>query len=179
MVQLDMFLNFKNLSELYLSDNSFSVITETSSNSIIPQLKSLGLASCKRRKSPEFLQNESKLSFPSVANNFVDGLVPKCIYNTSVDSSKFLFLSYNSLTGFDRSPVILPQYKLQVLHITHNKFNGSLPILLPSINLVDTSNNALRGEISTFICNLSSLYILDLSANYLVGKLPPCSRKLQ
>lgn len=173
-VKLDMFLLLKNLSSLVLSHNSLTVIAETSSNTSIPQLKSLGLNACKLRRFPEFLQNQSKLSLLGLADNFIDILVPKWMYNTSIDSLRFLFLGYSSLTGFDQSPAIFPQYKLKLLQLTQNKLNGSLPIPPPSIDVFEASNNSFTGEISPFICNLSSLSILDLSVNNLIGKLPPC-----
>lgn len=173
-VDLDMFLMFRSLSQFALSNNNFSVISGTSSNTTFPQFDTLALDSCKLSKFPELLQNQSKLSYLSLADNILQGLIPRWIYNTSTESLSSLYLDSNSLTGFEQPLVFNPHSKLKALHVNNNKLRGSLPVPPPSIVIYNASSNSLTGEISPWICSLSSLQLLDVSANNLSGELPRC-----
>ena len=100
--------------------------------------------------------------------------MPKWMWNSSKKTLLILDLSDNFLTGFHQLPVILPWTNLQFLDLSNNKLQGSLPIPPPSIFSYLVSNNTLTGEIPQIICNLSSLFVLDLSYNNLSGMLPDC-----
>nr|TKR78496.1 hypothetical protein D5086_0000281880 [Populus alba] len=65
---------------------------------------------------------------------------------------------------------------LQVLFMSDNGFNGSIPFSLGNISSLqafDLSNNSLQGQIPGWIGNMSSLEFLDLSGNNFSGHLPP------
>ncbi|KAF3443267.1 hypothetical protein FNV43_RR12949 [Rhamnella rubrinervis] len=197
-VKLDKFLLLKSLSYLFLSDNSFTVITETSSNTTIPRLKSLGLNACKLTHFPEFLQNQSKLSLLGLAHNFIDGLVPKWIYNTSRDSLMFLYLGNNSLTGNNFRGNIPRTWtnkcNLTVIDLNENPFQGQLPSSLAKctmLKVVNMRNNQIKDTFLVWLGNLpeskvllgairdpqiktksSMLQIVDLSHNNFSGHLP-------
>ncbi|XP_059663923.1 receptor-like protein 34 [Cornus florida] len=83
-------------------------------------------------------------------------------------------LYHNFLTGFDQPPLVLPWVRLHILNLSSNMLQGSLPTLPLSTIVYNVSDNKLDGEISQLICNLSSLYALDLSYNYFSGIIPQC-----
>ncbi|KAG2713790.1 hypothetical protein I3760_04G191500 [Carya illinoinensis] len=97
------------------------------------------------------------------------------MYNVSKESLQHLFLHDNVfLTGFENSPAIIPWPNLEFLFLDNNMMHGSLPIPPPSLMYYSVRNNSFTGRISPFICNMSSLVVLDLSYNYLSGTIHPC-----
>ncbi|KAB5534971.1 hypothetical protein DKX38_018057 [Salix brachista] len=88
-------------------------------------------------------------------------------------SVKVLDLSYNQLSG--ELPGFDFAYELQVLKLSNNKFSGFIPNdLLKGDSLLltelDLSANNLTGTISMIMS--TTLHVLDLSSNALVGELP-------
>ncbi|KAJ6313828.1 hypothetical protein OIU78_017468 [Salix suchowensis] len=88
-------------------------------------------------------------------------------------SVKVLDLSYNRLSG--ELPGFDFAYELQVLRLSNNKFSGSVPNDLLKgdsllLNELDLSANNLSGPISMIMS--TTLRVLDLSSNALVGELP-------
>ncbi|KAE8690152.1 hypothetical protein F3Y22_tig00110925pilonHSYRG00049 [Hibiscus syriacus] len=67
-----------------------------------------------------------------------------------------------------------PWTNLRFLDLSSNKLRGSLPVPPASIYYYRVSNNLLTGEISSIICNLPSISVLDISNNGFSGTLPPC-----
>lgn len=63
--------------------------------------------------------------------------------------------------------------ELEVLHIDHNRFSGSIPAQLMSGSIVElkASRNLLSGELPATMCDMSSARLLDLSNNQLAGSL--------
>ena len=86
----------------------------------------------------------------------------------------YVNFSHNFLTGFDQHLVNFPWPQLKVLDLSSNKLQPFPPILPRSTLIYSVANNMLKGEISPFICNPSSLYTLDLSNNKFRGVLPAC-----
>ena len=98
------------------------------------------------------------------------------MWSTSIDSLIGLDLSNNLLTGFQEPPkkLILPWRRLRILSLGSNMLQGPLPIPPPSTVHYVVSNNKLSGEIFPSLCNLSSVWMLDLSNNSLNGRVPQC-----
>ncbi|XP_030941797.1 receptor-like protein 35 [Quercus lobata] len=108
MVELDVFLKLKNLSVLMLSSNNLYVLTKTSSNDTLPQFHTLALGSCSLSKFPVFLKNQSNLIWLDLRGKNFQGLIPKWMYNVSVEALRALFLDGNFLTAFEQTPAVLP-----------------------------------------------------------------------
>ncbi|XP_062113732.1 receptor-like protein Cf-9 [Humulus lupulus] len=71
------------------------------------------------------------------------------------------------------------QKRMESLTLEGNHIGGGIPEWLQNINretlrILSLSTNSLTGELSPTTCKLSSLIVLDLSHNMLVGKLPNC-----
>ncbi|GLT54998.1 hypothetical protein SLA2020_281550 [Shorea laevis] len=157
-----------------LSSNNLTFQTKAISNDTLSQFDTLRLSSCSLQKFPDFLRNQNKLSILELEDNNLQGLIPKWLYNTSIETLGVMLFAENFLTGFEQSPAVLPWSNLEVFVLEYNMLQGSLPIPPPSTKVYRVRQNALTGEISPLICNLSSLYGLGLSNNYLSGMLHPC-----
>ncbi|KAF8391106.1 hypothetical protein HHK36_023407 [Tetracentron sinense] len=173
-VELNMFLTLKNLTSLYLSDNTLSLITTVHINSTFPKFQGLGLSSCNISEFPDFLKNQNELEWLDLSNNKIHGQIPKWMWNIGKETLNGMNLSYNFLQGLDEPPAILPWGGLQYLDLQSNQLQGPLPIPPISTSFFSISNNKLTGEIPSLICKSSSLEILDLSNNSLSGLIPQC-----
>ncbi|PON80749.1 LRR domain containing protein [Parasponia andersonii] len=141
---IDMFLDLKYLSEVQLSGNKLSVLTETSNtNATVSKFEALHLGSCNLSTFPNFLRYQEKIRIIVLWGNQIYGNIPKWLLNTSVESLVKLKLSDNLLTGFDKSPpVILPWVRLSLLDLSKNMLKRSIPISQPSIYQYDVSTTS-------------------------------------
>ncbi|XP_022760063.1 receptor-like protein 12 [Durio zibethinus] len=174
-IKFESFLNLKNLKKLQLSGNNFSLLTTiTFMNVTVPKFKLLTLSSCNLFEFPDFLLGQDELAYLDLSGNKIDGLIPKWIWGFCAQTLELLDLSGNFLTGFHQPSVVPPWTNLRFLDLRFNKLRGSLPIPSASIYQHFVSNNLLSGEVSSMICNLTFITILDLSNNSFSGMLPPC-----
>nr|XP_048324139.1 receptor-like protein 7 [Ziziphus jujuba var. spinosa] len=177
-VRFNIFFNIKSLAFLMLSENKFSVVFEkTKINETSPKFKLLGF-SCNLYEFPGFLRHQNELEWLELCGNKIYGQIPKWMWNTSVDTLEDLNIGDNFITGFHQQPAVLPWVNLDVLELSLNMLQGPLPIPLPSIKAYIISGNMMTGKIPHVFCNLSSLYILDLSDNNIDGMIPQCFRNL-
>ncbi|KAE8730529.1 hypothetical protein F3Y22_tig00002919pilonHSYRG00129 [Hibiscus syriacus] len=170
---LESFLNLKNVRHLQLASNNFSLLTSTVTNVSVPKLTYLTLDSCNLLEFPNFLSSQHELQFLSLADNKIHGLIPKWLWGLSAETLEVLDLRGNFLTGFHQPIVVPPWTNIRELDLSSNKLQGSLPVPPASIAHYYASNNLLKGEISSMICNLPSITLLDIS-NIACGMLPPC-----
>nr|XP_023872419.1 receptor-like protein Cf-9 homolog [Quercus suber] len=105
-----------------------------------------------------------------LSNNQIKGNIPKWFLEVGKDSLYYLNLSYNSLTSVGH----LLWKNLRYLDFRSNLLQGSLPVPPLGISFFSVSRNNITGQISSSICNLSSLQYLDLSYNHLSNMIPPC-----
>ena len=173
-VTLDMFHKLKYLTRLLLSLNKISFLTEIETNATQTKFNALGLASCNLGHFPDFLRHQDQLELLELSYNNIQGKIPKMVWNNSKETMKYVIFSHNFLTGFDQHLVNFPWPQLKVLDLNSNKLQGFPPIPPRSILIYSVANNMIEGEFSQLICNLNSLYSLDLSNNSFDGILPHC-----
>ncbi|GMH23009.1 hypothetical protein Nepgr_024852 [Nepenthes gracilis] len=66
--------------------------------------------------------------------------------------------------------------KLETFTVSHNQISGAIPDELGSVlrlRVLDLSSNFINGKLPPSLCNLSSLVTLNLSKNHLKGSIPP------
>ncbi|XP_062119309.1 receptor like protein 22-like [Humulus lupulus] len=170
-VQFDQFSKLKNLNVVDLSENSLSLVCNNKNNDTLPNtLTELYLSSCGMIEFPYSLRSLDSLIYLDLKNNQIEGIVPEWLWNVGNKSLTALDLSHNYLTQLDQ----IPWSSLEYIQLRSNRLQGPLPIPSPSTLFFSISNNALDGEISHLICNLSQLTVLDLSHNNLSGNIPLC-----
>nr|XP_048330762.1 receptor-like protein 7 [Ziziphus jujuba var. spinosa] len=171
-LKFDNFLSMKSLAYLHLSENNFSILFgKGNKNATSSKFKHLGMKSCNLREFPEFIRYQNELEWLSLSENKMEE-IPKWMWNTSVDTLFAFGIANNFLKGF--LPVVLPWVNLHLFTVSSNMLQGVPPIPPPSIMKYNVSDNLLSGEVSHTFCNLSSLYLLDLSDNNLGGMIPQC-----
>ncbi|KAI3773430.1 hypothetical protein L1987_47959 [Smallanthus sonchifolius] len=94
-----------------------------------------------------------------------------------------LLLSENEFNGSLPMEALTSFHHLEVLDISYNSFVGSIPSTnksLSSLKVISFANNKLNGSLTDVIglCELKNLYELDLSYNMFDGNLPECLNKL-
>ncbi|XP_073262295.1 cuscuta receptor 1-like isoform X3 [Populus alba] len=200
-VSLSPLYNLSKLKSFYGSDNE--IFTEEDDHNLSPkfQLESLYLSSNGQGVGalPKFLYHQFNIQSLDLTNNQIKGEFPNWLIENNTYLQE-LYLENCSLSG----PFLLPKNShvnfsflsismnhfqgqipseigdrlpgLQVLFMSDNGFNGSIPFSLGNISSLqafDLSNNSLQGQIPGWIGNMSSLEFLDLSGNNFSGHLPP------
>ncbi|EOY19927.1 Receptor like protein 6, putative [Theobroma cacao] len=170
-LELDMFSELKNLLFLDLSHNSLSLSFNNNDSPILPvSLEFLFLSSCKVDEFPKFLKVLTNLQQLDLSHNGIQGHLPKWAWDMGKDSLSYLNLSHNLLTSLEE----IPWRHIEVMDFRSNLIEGNLPVFPLSTVFFSISNNNLNGQISSQICNVSFLEVLDLSHNNLSGTIPEC-----
>ncbi|KAJ1432184.1 Leucine-rich repeat [Sesbania bispinosa] len=110
-----------------------------------------------------------------------DGMVPISLWNLT--QLMYLDLAINKLNG--EIPSSLSNLKHLIVKLIHwkniviidlsfNKLQGDLSIPPNGIEYFLVSNNNFSGEISSTLCDASSLHVLNLAHNNLTGLIPQC-----
>ncbi|XP_052486587.1 receptor-like protein 9DC3 isoform X1 [Gossypium raimondii] len=119
---------------------------------------------------PQFLKGLKSLESLDLSCNKIEGKIPQWMQEVGNDSLTYLNVSHNSLTEVEH----FPWKNIEFLDLSSNLIRGNLPIPASTINVFLISNNSFNGEVSSLICNVTSLRILDLSHNNLSGTIPQC-----
>ena len=147
------FSKVKNLIFLNLSHNSSLSIntdsTDSSADSNLPNFYKLDLSSANINSFPKFkAQNLQSLD---LSHNNIHGKIPKWFHTKLLNSWK----------------------DIQHIDLSFNKLQGDIPI--PSgIEYFLLSNNNFTGDISSKLCQASSMNVLNLAHNKLTGMIPKC-----
>ncbi|TYJ38679.1 hypothetical protein E1A91_A04G008500v1 [Gossypium mustelinum] len=171
-IEFSMFSNLSNLQFLDLSYNSLSLTSNStfSVNHIFPNLTSLFFSSCNLSEFPQFLKGLKSLESLGLSWNRIGGKIPQWMQEVGNDSLTYLSVSHNSLTEVEH----FPWKNIAVLDLSSNLIRGNLPIPASTIKVFLISNNSFNGEVSSLICNVTFLQLLDLSYNNLSGTIPQC-----
>ncbi|XP_038707313.1 receptor-like protein 7 [Tripterygium wilfordii] len=160
-VNLNPFFNLQHMERFYISVNA-----------TLRKWHMLGLRLCNLREFPDFLRYQDKLEYLNLSGNKIRDEIPSWLWNISRETLEFIGLAFNCLTGFEQPALVSRLRNLKFLVLDCNKIQGPVPRPPPSIFGYTITNNSFSGEISSTICNLPHLYVLDLSFNNLSGMLP-------
>ncbi|KAK9124563.1 hypothetical protein Sjap_014165 [Stephania japonica] len=161
-----------NISNLDLSGNLLSVSASGVNSALFPQLTTLKLSSCNLKVVPQFLKNQSKLTYLDLSNNNIGGNIPSWMENIGNGSINYLNLSCNSLENPERPFSNGSFRELSVLDLHSNRFQGPIPILPPSASFLDYSKNNLNIIPTSIGSSLSTAIFLSLASNNIHGNLP-------
>ncbi|RHN50290.1 putative non-specific serine/threonine protein kinase [Medicago truncatula] len=179
--------HLSNLSQLKIFDVNHNSLSFNLSSDWVPpfKLETLYASSCTLGpKFPTWLKHQGKLVNLEISNSGISDSFPKWFWNLS-SSLQYLNVSHNKLHG--HLPKYFPSLKVKdyffsqkvVWDFSFNNLNGSLPPF-PKLHSLFLSNNMLIGSLSSFCTSLShNLIYLDLSSNFLAGKLSDCWGKFQ
>ncbi|CAL9097665.1 unnamed protein product [Musa textilis] len=189
-------VHFENLTRLQVLDLNGNSITMSIGQSWVPpfQLRFVDLNNCQLGPQfPEWLQFQTQIEALYLADCKITGTMPAWFWNISSSTITDLDLSNNQIEG--KLPSFFKFIKLEILNLDSNRFEGPLPIMLPStldilslsnnffigqlptwpyIQSVSLSNNMFDGGLSSSICQWTYLRYLDLSNNKLFGEIPYC-----
>ncbi|XP_068313453.1 receptor-like protein EIX1 [Pyrus communis] len=168
------FTNLTKLVKLYAKNNLLKL--ETSRDWHPPfQLRVLFLDSWYLGPElPLWFQRQTQLQYLSMVNTSISGTIPTWFWNFS-SHLRFVDLSHNQLYGEVPNIVGAP---LDIIDLSSNQFNGSLPLVSSTVDVLDLSNSTFSGSIFHFFCDSidgpKQLRILYLENNFLDGPIPDC-----
>ncbi|XP_057526159.1 receptor-like protein EIX2 [Amaranthus tricolor] len=173
--------HFVNLLSLRYLDMSFNSFTFNLDSDWVPpfRLQTIGLASCKLGpRFPKWLRTQRDYSRLDVSNTGISDTIPYWFWNLS-STATFIGMSHNGLHG------ILPNSSIgfsenPAIDLSSNHLKGTIPTFFANTIYLNLSRNSFSGSIS-FLCHSAATafgdIILDLSHNFLSGKLPDCWTK--
>uniref|UniRef100_M4D9F9 Uncharacterized protein n=1 Tax=Brassica campestris TaxID=3711 RepID=M4D9F9_BRACM len=169
--------NLSNLDTLYLSDNNF-VGEIPSSLENLSYLDILDLSHNHLVGKLPSLTRLSILRFLNVESNIISDKFPSWL--TSLTNLKFLILSFNSFHG----PIQKIQFsnKLEIIDISHNHFNGTLPEVFANgrnLRTLHVGHNELAGKLPRSLSKCSYLEVLNMEHNAISDTFPFWLESLQ
>ncbi|XLU63260.1 hypothetical protein S245_022469 [Arachis hypogaea] len=170
-IHLPLFSKLQNLEVLSLSGfNSFLLDSRTNSSyNRFSNLEALQLLQIELTNFSKISWKFPKLQTLELSENKLEGKIPKWIHDSH--SLDFLELSHNQLSSIGQ----FPWYQLGYLDLSFNLLtddNISFLCNATSLQIINLSHNKFRGTIPQCVANLSSLYVLDLQTNKFHGTLP-------
>ncbi|GMY08008.1 DNA damage-repair/toleration protein DRT100-like [Fagus crenata] len=127
---------------------------------------------------PYGIQRLKNLTLLSLDQNRLSGSIPDIF--GSFSELRILRLSHNKFTGKIPASISSLAPKLLYLELGHNGLNGKIPEFLSNFKALDTldlSWNSFSGVVPKSFANLTKIFNLDLSRNYLVDPFPNLSVK--
>ncbi|XP_028795708.1 receptor-like protein EIX2 [Neltuma alba] len=159
-----------NLTVLGVSQNT--IFFNFSSHWVPPfQLQDFIAASCNfGGHFPSWLKYQRELHALEISDASISDSIPQWLW---LSSFNYLNLSHNKLYG--ELPKSILKFYHYVLDLSFNNLSSPIPDLPTSAMALVLSNSMFLGTLS-FICATAqgSVYQLDISCNFLSGKLPDC-----
>jgi Leucine-rich repeat (LRR) protein len=127
---------------------------------------------------PESIKNLKNLTYLGLQGNQLSGNIPEIF--TSFTNLITLELSRNKFSG--KIPVSISSLysNLRYLELGHNSLSGKIPDFLGKFKALDTldlSKNQFSGTVPKSFANLTKIFNLDLSDNFLVDPFPSMNVK--
>ncbi|CAN7010237.1 unnamed protein product [Brassica oleracea var. botrytis] len=176
-IDLTLFSSLKHLLYVDLSGNNISPPSLSSNSDIPPNLERLFLSGCNISGFPNILKILENLEMLDLSENSIKGKIPEWLW--SLPRLSTVSFANNLFNGFQGPTDVLANSSLTCLDIERNFFEGAIPTLPLSINILAASRNRFTGKIPHSICNRSSLTHLILPYNNLTGPIPPCLSNLR
>ncbi|KAI4331791.1 hypothetical protein L6164_016746 [Bauhinia variegata] len=171
--------NLPNLLFVYIENNRISgQIPESIGN--MTRLEALSFAGNRLSGSiPSSISQLTQLTQLKLGKNLLTGPVPDGIRR--LKNLTMLSLEDNQLTG--NIPDFFASFSsLQILELSRNKFSGTIPTsistLAAKLRYLELGHNYLTGKIPDFLGNFKALDTLDLSSNRFSGTVPTSFRNL-
>ncbi|KAL3820054.1 hypothetical protein ACJIZ3_005959 [Penstemon smallii] len=122
--------------------------------------------------------NYKNLIYLYLSNNHIQGPIPNN-FSQMLPSLHRLYLDQNNINESDTLSNSFDNYKnLTYLSLSNNHIQGPIPNnfsqMLPSLQLLYLDQNNINGSLPDSLCEMTSLYDMDLSGNHLSGNLPGC-----
>ncbi|KAK8466974.1 hypothetical protein PHAVU_008G210814 [Phaseolus vulgaris] len=105
------------------------------------------------------------LRFLSLSSTAFSGYIPDSIAHLKIRGNIPKWFHENLLRSWKN---------ISSIDLSFNKLQGHLPIPPNGIEIFLVSNNELSGDISSALCNASTLFVLNLACNNLTGLIPEC-----
>ena len=174
---LSSFCNLRELRYLHLSSNEFTGTIPEDIGLSWPNLTELLLQNTKLSGHlPRSIGMLKKLKALNVAKNRLSGLIPRDIFNLTLE---ILILSSNNFTGFEPSnkstfnhlnifiASYLPAFSCS-LQTALSYLNGSRKTIMQ----IDLSHSNIHGNLPSFVYSFVNLAFLKLASNKLNGEIP-------
>ncbi|KAF8031064.1 hypothetical protein BT93_D0297 [Corymbia citriodora subsp. variegata] len=163
----------RNLQSLNLSSNFFED-SETPQHNLTSILKLVDLHS--NMLGGNMLPLPSQAVYLDFSSNNITSVIPNNLGDCLSSFTVFFSLSKNNFYGSIPKSICKAAYSiyLEVLDLSHNHLNGTIPdcLMKSSLKVLNLRNNRLSGNIPQNIPTTCGLKTLDLSENLLQGRIP-------
>ncbi|CAJ2638575.1 unnamed protein product [Trifolium pratense] len=169
----DFLFKLPNLKYIYIENNKLSgQIPENIGN--LNQLEALSLEGNRFTGTiPSSISALTRVTQLKLGNNFLTGTIPESIKN--LKNLTYLSLQGNQLSG-NIPEIFTSLSNLIILELSRNKFSGKIPLSISSLSsnlrYLELGHNSLSGKIPDFLGKFKALDTLDLSKNQFSGTVP-------
>ena len=174
-------MNLTRLEEFGLTtDKNQSLVFKVTYDWVPPfRLQGLDLENCLiGPKFPAWLQVQNKLTFVALKNIGISDTIPEEWFSKISSQLTYLDLSNNQITGNLPHQLVFPN--VDFIDLSYNLFKGPIPLWFTNARQIYLRRNLFSGHIPSNIGDLMpKLETLELSENYLDGKIPLSIQKMK